>query len=35
MTRDEVFQAILALVPQAERDGINTVNNKPLCRATS
>jgi len=33
MTRDEVFQAILALVPQAERDGINTVNNKPIYEA--
>lgn len=35
MTRDEVLTAMLALVPQAERDGMLSVNNEPIYKSVA
>ena len=35
MTRDELFQALLSLVPQAEQDGMQTENNLPVYQAVA
>ena len=35
MTRDELFQTLLSLVPQAEQDGMQTENNLPVYQAVA
>ena len=35
MTRDELFQVLLSLVPQAEQDGMQTENNLPVYQAVA
>lgn len=35
MTRDELFQVLLSLVPQAEQDGMQTENNQPIYQAVA